>query len=176
VTIPFRVKCCRQKKHNKVYSQHGKFSDVVDIKVPNLNRKPQDNCPNQSPETFENIVVNIPADRIPGTASMEIVISNTPLSELKDAVQYLMQYPYGCIEQTTSTAYPLVVLKDLLPLIGVKVDMEDLKKFSEAGIRRILSFQTPSGGLSYWPGGQVPHAFGTAFGLTALICSKGKRI
>jgi uncharacterized protein YfaS (alpha-2-macroglobulin family) len=174
VTIPFRVKVLQAEEAAiKFTASMGKFSDVVEIKVPILqpgNRRTI--VQSHSPETFENIVVNIPADRIPGTASMEIVISNTPLSELKDAVQYLMQYPYGCIEQTTSTAYPLVVLKDLLPLIGVKVDMEDLKKFSEAGIRRILSFQTPSGGLSYWPGGQVPHAFGTAFGLTALIAAK----
>ena len=78
------------------------------------------------------------------------------MTELKDAVGYLMRYPNSCIEQTTSTAYPLVVLGDLLPEIGVTVDPDDLKKYSEAGVKRILSFQTSEGGLSYWPGRSEP--------------------
>jgi alpha-2-macroglobulin len=118
------------------------------------------------------LAVAFPADRQPGTAKAEIVVSSTSLSSLKDAVGYLMEYPNGCIEQTTSTAYPLVMLKDLLPEIGVTVDEADLKKFSEGGVKRILSFQTEKGGLSYWPGGTEPHAFATAFGLTALIEAK----
>jgi uncharacterized protein YfaS (alpha-2-macroglobulin family) len=119
-----------------------------------------------------SLEISLPAERIAGSARIEIVTSSTVLSELKDSVQYLMQYPNGCIEQTTSTAYPLVVLGDLLPEIGIEVNREDLKKFAEAGVRRILSFQTESGGLSYWPGGTEPHAFATAFGLTALIEAK----
>jgi hypothetical protein len=86
----------------------------------------------------------------------------------------LMRYPNGCIEQTTSTAYPLVVLKDLLPAIGVQVSEADLKKFSESGVARILFFQANGGGLSYWPGGTQPHAFATAFGLTALLEAKNR--
>jgi uncharacterized protein YfaS (alpha-2-macroglobulin family) len=120
----------------------------------------------------DSIEITLPAERIAGSAHIEVVTSSTVLSELKDSVQYLMMYPNGCIEQTTSTAYPLVVLKDLLPEMGIDVSQEDLKKFSEAGVKRILSFQTESGGLSYWPGGTEPHAFATAFGLTALIEAK----
>jgi uncharacterized protein YfaS (alpha-2-macroglobulin family) len=121
-----------------------------------------------------SVSLDIPKDRIPGTSGAEIVVSSTALSELKDSVQYLMHYPNGCIEQTTSTAYPLVVLSDLLPDIGVEVDRAALKEFAEAGVKRILSFQTQSGGLSYWPGGTQPHAFATSFGLTALIEAKHK--
>ncbi|MBI4815430.1 MAG: hypothetical protein HY791_04200 [Deltaproteobacteria bacterium] len=120
----------------------------------------------------ESIELSLPAGRVPGTSKLEILASSTSLSELKDSVQYLMQYPNGCIEQTTSTAYPLVMLKDLLPEMGVTVDASELEKFSKAGVERILSFQTTAGGLSYWPGGSEPHAFATAFGLTALIEAK----
>ncbi|MBN2441790.1 MAG: hypothetical protein JXJ04_10600, partial [Spirochaetales bacterium] len=118
--------------------------------------------------------VDMPKDRVEGSVNLELVASSTALSELKDSVQYLMHYPNGCIEQTTSSAYPLVVLGDLLPDIGVEVDMAALKDFAEAGVKRILSFQTSQGGLSYWPGGTEPHAFATAFGLTALIEAKQK--
>jgi hypothetical protein len=52
------------------------------------------------------------------------------------------------------------------------VNEADLKNFSEAGVKRLLSFQTSSGGLAYWPGSDKPHIFGTTFGLTALIEGK----
>jgi len=122
----------------------------------------------------DQLVVPLPPDRRPGTVKVEIVASTTALSELKDAVEYLMTYPNGCIEQTTATAYPLVMLHDLLPAMGVTVDEAQLKRYAEAGVKRILSFQTTSGGLSYWPGKDEPHAFATAFGLTALIEAKAK--
>jgi uncharacterized protein YfaS (alpha-2-macroglobulin family) len=151
----------------------GHTTDAVEKKLPILGPGNQRTIvAGKSIHGKDTVSVTLPADRIPGSVKMEVVTSTTVLSELKDSVQYLMRYPNGCIEQTTSTAYPLVVLKDLLPEIGIEVNRADLKKFSEAGIRRILSFQTPSGGLSYWPGGSQPHAFATAFGLTALIEAK----
>jgi uncharacterized protein YfaS (alpha-2-macroglobulin family) len=153
----------------------GHTTDAVEVKLPVLSPGNQRTIvAGKSITGKDTVPVTLPADRIPGSVKMEVVTSTTVLSELKDSVQYLMRYPNGCIEQTTSTAYPLVVLKDLLPEIGIEVNQADLKKFSEAGIRRILSFQTPSGGLSYWPGDSQPHAFATAFGLTALIEAKKK--
>jgi alpha-2-macroglobulin len=122
----------------------------------------------------DSLTMDIPRERVKGSLGLEVVASSTPLSELKDSVQYLMRYPNGCIEQTTSGAYPLVILGDLLPDIGVEVDRAKLKEFTKAGVDRLLSFQTTSGGLSYWPGSNEPHAFGTAFGLTALIEAKKK--
>lgn len=151
----------------------GHTTDGVEVKLPILGHGNQRTKVSGKPVlSTDKISMTLPADRVPGSVKMEVVTSSTVLSELKDSVQYLMGYPNGCIEQTTSMAYPLVVLKDLLPEMGIEVNRADLKKFSEAGVRRILSFQTSSGGLSYWPGGSQPHAFATAFGLTALIEAK----
>ncbi|MCP4217472.1 MAG: hypothetical protein GY765_22720, partial [bacterium] len=153
----------------------GHTTDGVDVKLPILSPGTSRTIvESKSVSGASGVTVTFPGVRIPGSEKLEIVTSSTALSQLKDSVQYLMRYPNGCIEQTTSTAYPLVVLEDLLPEIGVEVNRADLKKFAEAGVRRILSFQTASGGLSYWPGGKSPHAFATAFGLTALIEAKKK--
>lgn len=111
--------------------------------------------------------ISLPPERSGGT--LDISISDTPLSELKDAVEYLLEYPHGCIEQTTSGTYPLIVLADLLPSIGVSLPPQEIRKFASAGVERLMKFRTPSGGLAYWPGEGNPHAFGTAFGLAALI-------
>jgi uncharacterized protein YfaS (alpha-2-macroglobulin family) len=149
----------------------GSLQDAVEYSIPvRVKGNKQSSTANAIIAGSGSVELKLPAVHSPG--SFEVVLSQTPLSELKDSVQYLMGYPNGCIEQTTSTAYPLVILKDLLPAIGVEVNMADLKAFSEAGVARILSFQTDKGGLSYWPGGKEPHAFATAFGLTALIEAK----
>ncbi|MBI3182504.1 MAG: hypothetical protein HYZ28_10195 [Myxococcales bacterium] len=148
-------------------------NDAVEVKLPVLNpgsKRVQVASAQVSGE--RELSLSLPADRQVGTEQLEVMVSTTSLSELKDSVDYLMGYPNGCIEQTTSRAYPLVVLRDLLPDMGVTVSEADLQKFSEAGIKRLLSFQTPAGGLAYWPGSDKPHAFGTAFGLTALIEGK----
>ena len=151
----------------------GALSDAVEYSIPILAKgTKQITIANKIVSGPDSLTLELPKKRSAG--SIEVVLSQTPLTELKDSVQYLMQYPNGCIEQTTSTAYPLVVLKDLLPVIGVEVNAADLKAFSEAGVARILSFQTKEGGLSYWPGSDKPHAFATAFGLTALIEAKKK--
>lgn len=120
------------------------------------------------------LAIELPEQRIPGTESLEIRVSQSRLSQLKESVDYLMGYPNGCIEQTTSRAYPLLVLRDLLPEMGVTVDEAKLKDYAEAGVKRLLSFQTSQGGLAYWPGSDEAHAFGTAFGGSALIEAKNR--
>lgn len=171
--IAYRVRVAAGASEAKVryLASMGSLEDAVEYSIPiRVKGDKRTSTANAVLQGSGSVSLDLPRAHSPGT--VELVISQTPLSELKDSVQYLMGYPNGCIEQTTSTAYPLVVLKDLLPAIGVQVDMADLKAYSEAGVARILSFQTKSGGLSYWPGGTEPHAFATAFGLTALIEAK----
>ncbi|HBD93787.1 MAG: hypothetical protein A2015_00785 [Spirochaetes bacterium GWF1_31_7] len=170
----FTVKSIRAKKAKILFkASAGKFYDNAEFELPILNPGTKQIIVKSDTITKSgSLNFHIPNNYIKNTMELEIVASTSALTELKDAVQYLMQYPNGCIEQTTSTAYPLIVLKNLLPEIGIEVNMADLKKFSEAGIKRILSFQTKNGGLSYWPGSNEPHAFATAFGLTALIEAK----
>ncbi|MCC7073373.1 MAG: Ig-like domain-containing protein [Deltaproteobacteria bacterium] len=157
----------------RLVAKLGKLEDAVELKLPIRNPGTKRTLVAKSTFTGKGGArIDVPADRVPGTAKVEVLASATMLTELRDAVGYLMGYPNGCIEQTTSTAYPLVVLEELLPDIGVEVNKDELKKYREAGIKRILSFQTTKGGLAYWPGSDEPHAFATAFGLTALIEAK----
>lgn len=159
----------------RFYASAGMEKDTGEFKLPVLSPGTRVSVV-ESKKLTGNTKVSLPVPQgyIAGTLKAQAVLSKTALTELQDSVQYLMEYPNGCIEQTTSTAYPLVVLDELIPLIGVDVDRAELKEYADAGIKRILSFQTPQGGLSYWPGGSEPHAFATAFGLTALIAARDK--
>jgi len=156
-------------------AQSSTYEDAGEFSLPILNPGTKETIVESvSMDGNSRIELDVPGFFIENSLSAQAVISKTALTELKDSVQYLMRYPNGCIEQTTSRAYPLVVLEDLLPMIGVEVDRAKLKDMADAGINRILSFQTSQGGLAYWPGSDQPHAFATAFGLTALLAARDK--
>jgi uncharacterized protein YfaS (alpha-2-macroglobulin family) len=146
----------------------GSLRDAVEVSIPVRKRGNQQ-------RTVANALLNpggsfnfsLPSGRSNGV--LDISVSDTPLSELKDAVQWLMEYPHGCIEQTTSGTYPLIVLADILPSIGVSLPPAEIRKYAEAGVNRLATFPTSSGGFGFYPGDSSPHAFGTAFGLSALI-------
>ena len=100
-----------------------------------------------------------------GSSVMEI--SNIPSLNLKKRLQYLIDYPHGCIEQTTSAVFPQLVLKQL-------TDLNDFQKASvdrniKAGIGKLLNFQRPDGGFSYWPGEPQSDDWGSSYAGHFLI-------
>lgn len=69
---------------------------------------------------------------------------------LEKRINYLIQYPHGCLEQITSTAFPQLFLSNLMELSEaqkIKID-ENIK----VCLRKIKTYQCKNGGLSYWPG------------------------
>lgn len=85
-------------------------------------------------------------------------------------MSHLLRYPHGCLEQTTSTARPLLVLKDMLPLVAPDLAAATpVEAMVQSGIDRLLSMQTPSGGFAFWMGGTEPTDWGTAYATHFLI-------
>ena len=72
-----------------------------------------------------------------------------------------MQYPHGCVEQTTSSVFAGLYLNDITDLSdGQKKFIDNATK---AAINRLKGFQTSSGGLSYWPGLNSADEWGTNY-------------
>ncbi len=89
--------------------------------------------------------------------------------ELGGAVDALLDYPHGCLEQTTSSTLPLLAAQIILPRTGTRhADGADLAKMIEAGIARLSLMRTTDGGLAYWPGDTSAHVYGTAYAFLAL--------
>jgi uncharacterized protein YfaS (alpha-2-macroglobulin family) len=105
---------------------------------------------------------------------LRIDASVQPLKRLQQALGYVVGYPYGCVEQTTSKLMPLYLLrKQALALTvcgtdGTTVTREQLNVMIQAGINRLFSMQTPQGGLAYWPGGQEAYYYGSIYALHCL--------
>ena len=93
--------------------------------------------------------------------------------ELGARLEYLLGYPHGCVEQTTSSTLPLIAAREILPRIGVaKMSERDLAVRIRAGLDRLASMRTPGGGLAYWPGGGEPNVYGTAYAIRAVILAR----
>ena len=81
--------------------------------------------------------------------------------DLQKRLSYLIEYPYGCIEQTTSAAFPQLVLNQLTELNDYQKAQVD--KNCKAAISRIQNFQRTDGGFSYWPGTGESDDWGTSY-------------
>ncbi|MFD0895498.1 hypothetical protein KBB96_19815 [Luteolibacter ambystomatis] len=91
-----------------------------------------------------------------GKGDLQMEFSRSLLMEAGASVDYLLSYPHGCVEQTTSSLMPWFAVKSLRSVVPSfeKVPDEKVKKAIQAGANRLLSMQLPSGGFTYWPGGR----------------------
>ncbi len=96
-----------------------------------------------------------------GSNSATIEFSTLPSMDFSRRLQYLIQYPHGCVEQTTSSVFPQLFLNDIFDLTHNK--KQQIQKNIENGIARLGHFQKPNGGLSYWIGENATNDWGTSY-------------
>jgi alpha-2-macroglobulin len=111
------------------------------------------------------------ADFYPSTVRSRVSLSARSPIPVADAVKGLFEYPYGCIEQTTSKLMPYLTLDDAalaklgLPASTVKKRAENIS----FGLGRIASMQAESGHFNYWPSGDYTEPTLTPFVADVLI-------
>lgn len=101
-------------------------------------------------EPGNNWELNYEAIGIKGSNSATFSVSKIPDIALKKQLDYLIKYPHGCIEQTTSSAFPQLFLSQLVELSAIQ--KEKIQNNVLAAINRLRKFQTQEGGMTYWPG------------------------
>ncbi|WP_345251478.1 alpha-2-macroglobulin [Pigmentiphaga soli] len=88
----------------------------------------------------------------PGSATVGITLSNRPPFNAARLVQGLLDYPYGCTEQTASAAYPDVLIDEAqaraLDLTPRPLDQR--RQRVDAAIARLAGMQKAAGGFSLW--------------------------
>ena len=109
---------------------------------------------------------------ITGTNSGVLEISSIPPLNLGERLKYLIAYPHGCIEQTTSAAFPQLYLPDVVELTTNQSGM--IKENITIAINHLRDFQTSSGGFAYWPGDQYPSEWGSNYAGHFLLEAEAK--
>lgn len=89
------------------------------------------------------------ADSIIGSASIALNVSRSAAFDIPALLMTLDRYPYGCAEQSTSRALPLLYLSELSRDSGLPDDTETKKRVQDA-IYRVLSYQSSSGSFGLW--------------------------
>ncbi len=125
--------------------------------------------------------LDIPAARKKDTTTLVVQVAPSLAVTMLDALPYLIDYPYGCTEQTMSRFLPSVVTAKTLadlglqpedvmsrvfggiearaggaapPNLGQKKDLAKLNEMTDAGLKRLYDFQHADGGWGWWKEGQ----------------------
>lgn len=101
----------------------------------------------------ESSAIALQSFGLEGTRSGTLEVSRIPHLHISAHLDYLLRYPHGCAEQTTSRAFPQLYLSALTRLSGAQ--RATLQRHVEAAIKRLKSMQTPRGDFAYWPGGEA---------------------
>ncbi|HEV3261788.1 MAG TPA: MG2 domain-containing protein, partial [Gemmataceae bacterium] len=72
------------------------------------------------------VTLNVPAERRINETRLEVRYSPTLAGAMVDALPYLVEYPYGCTEQTLNRFVPTVVTQKVLQ--DMKLDLKDIEK------------------------------------------------
>jgi hypothetical protein len=134
-----------------------------------------------------SVKLDIPKERRADSTSLTVQIAPSMATTMLDALPYLIDYPYGCTEQTMSRFLPAVITAKTLHDLGLKPetamhkvfggieqatasathpkgrrDLKELERITKQGLERLYDFQHPDGGWGWWKEGESDH-FMTAY-------------
>ncbi|MBI4038453.1 hypothetical protein HY384_00690 [Candidatus Daviesbacteria bacterium] len=116
-------------------------------------------------KTFE---VKLASDSHKEKSKVTLSLSPTIIGTLPTAMKYLINYPYGCVEQTTSRFVPAVIALLNQDLFAEALKDKDINDVIQKGLSRLSTLQQSGGGWAWWyTGGSDP--FITAYVVEYLL-------
>ncbi len=114
-----------------------------------------------------------------GTPRGKLVVSKSPIAQFTKNLSYLIGYPYGCVEQTVSRAFPQLYVADLARSLGGAQSSSQAASVSgqtgeatanvQEAVRKLASMQLYNGSVSYWQGGTEESWWGSAYAAHFLV-------
>jgi uncharacterized protein YfaS (alpha-2-macroglobulin family) len=118
--------------------------------------------------------LDVPGARRKESTSFSVQVTPSLAVTMLDALPYLVQYPYGCTEQTMSRFLPAAIVAKTLREQGLSVEdalgrvfggieettpqrsgkhLAELEAVTKAGLARLYDFQHSDGGWGWWKEG-----------------------
>lgn len=123
------------------------------------------------------VMLNNFDELIPGSRQVNLIVSRSPMVQFMDKFNYLIGYPHGCVEQTTSKAFPQLYLAAF-----VSEHKKYFERYTESSsnpeynvrqaIIKLSNMQQYNGAMSYWPGGDYTSYWGTTYATHFLLEAK----
>lgn len=149
-------------------------SDAVEMKIPlqphGLQLANYQAMDISDPEKTDYKFVTIPEYTDLRSTKLTLNVAPSLAATMLGALDELVGYPYGCVEQTMSRFLPTVIVanafKDLNAPIS-EATQKDLPKMVDAGYNRLYSMQHYDGGWGWWTNDQS-HPFMTSYVIYGL--------
>lgn len=122
-----------------------------------------------SPASF-----TLPGGWLAGTDQYVVKTSSLSVVSFARNVQYLLSYPYGCVEQVTSRLLPLLYFNDLVKVVEPGLlGGRGQEYFVQEGILQLKSMMLPDASFAYWPGSDRSNNWSTIYAAQFLIEAAG---
>jgi len=112
--------------------------------------------------------IALPRDALTDAGGLDLKLASTVMVGLDGPVDYLLEYPHGCVEQVSSRTFAALLALDYKDQAGLDLPEAELRAAIAAGLDTLKGFETGSGGLGYWPGATSPHPVGSGWALEVL--------
>jgi hypothetical protein len=155
----------------------GKDRDAVELKIPRLPYGMQVSAADflelAGKDTSGDIKIAFPDSSKLANASLRVEVSPTLAGGAFSALDYLISYPYGCVEQTMSSFLPNIIVAQTIKGTA----QEKNKRFKELpdmvaqGMDRLYNYQHGDGGWGWWEFDDT-HPFMTAYVVYGLALAK----
>lgn len=114
--------------------------------------------------------INLANNFLPQSQKGKLVVSSSPLTQFSKHIDDLVRYPFGCVEQTTSAAFPQLYYADLVKNLNMVTSKEENPASNvQHAIAKLQSMQQGDGGLSYWPEGGDESWWGSVYACHFLL-------
>ncbi|HMH65407.1 MAG TPA: alpha-2-macroglobulin, partial [Rhizomicrobium sp.] len=114
------------------------------------------------------------SDLVGSTASVTLSVSAAHgYNNVASLLKWLDKYPYGCIEQTTSRAQPLLLFNDVADLAGLPKD-NALRPRIQQSVDQVLDMQNYAGNFGMWGPGSDADSFLSVYAMDFLYQAKAK--
>jgi len=134
--------------------------DEIEIEVRNPN-PPLTTVESAMVEKGQSVAIPYQLPGLVGTNKATLEVSALPPLDFGRRLKYLLAFPHGCVEQTTSAAFPQIFLSDVIE--NGEVTRQKTTENVKAAINRLAGFIRPDGGLGYWPSSYESSDWGTTY-------------
>ena len=115
-----------------------------------------------------------PSNLLPESSEFLLTVAPFPAVKFGGGLRYLIQYPHGCLEQTTSQVFTLLYLNEIAKLVEptlVDADGQNSKvnAYIKAGITKLEGMLLPSHHFAYWPNGDDTNPWASIYAAHFLV-------
>jgi len=104
------------------------------------------------------------------TVDRKLGLSRSPLVKFTKDIDYLVNYPHGCLEQTISKAFPQLYFEDMIKDMGIySKNVQSARHNVQQAIIKIQTMQLYNGGFTYWSGRGEANYWGSALATHFLL-------